>query len=303
MNPIKDFSQLLDLSLKEMKKAITTARKFPPRLLDRVIMNKSVLSLLSNFGRDPKPERWIFIIGCYNSGTTILASLLNTHPAVCGLRTEGAFLTDSLPYPEMFGWPRMWCKCIKDIRLGMDSAEGKRAQRIKKHWSLWVPEKAPNVVEKTVSNAARMLFLQKYFKPAYFIYIVRNGYAVSAGIRQKANLKRWKNSEYNIYPIELCAEQWRVSDELVQKDRLNIKNFLQISYEEFTENSKSVVRQITDFLGISPMLDKTLDQGWVVHGERSAIQNMNKKSLDRLTKEDIRKIKRVCHSRLGRYGY
>ena len=80
----------------DVNKMFTLIRKLPPRLLDRILMKKPAQVLLSNFGHEINPERWIFIIGCYNSGTTILASILNRHPSIGGLRTEGAFLTDSL---------------------------------------------------------------------------------------------------------------------------------------------------------------------------------------------------------------
>ncbi len=285
------------------KKMITLIRKLPPRLLDRILMKKSVQVLLSNFGYEITPERWIFIIGCYNSGTTILASILSRHPSIGGLRTEGAFLTDSLPYPEQYGWPRMWSQCMEKVSIPAEPSEERRAKRIKKHWSLWFPKQMPNLVEKTVSNAARMPFLQEFFQPAYFIYIVRNGYAVSAGIKQKANLKRWKNSIYEHYPIELCAEQWLRTDEIVQKDSKHIKKFLQISYEDLTENSYSTMSDITDFLGINEFPVEFLDEEWIVHGEKSVISNMNNRSIRYLSENDKIKIKQVCGETLLKYGY
>ena len=285
------------------RKMITSIRKLPPRLLDRILMKKSVQVLLSNFGYEITPERWIFIIGCYNSGTTILASMLNRHPSIGGLRTEGAFLTDSLPYPEQFGWPRMWSQCIEKVSIPAEPSEERRAKRIKKHWSLWFPKQMPNLVEKTVSNAARMPFLQEFFQPAYFIYIVRNGYAVSAGIKQKSNLKRWKNCNYVHYPIELCAEQWLRTDEIVQKDSKHIKKILQISYEDLTENSYSTMSDITDFLGINEFPVEFLDEEWIVHGEKSVISNMNNRSIRYLSENDKIKIKQVCGETLLKYGY
>ena len=29
-----------------------------------------------------EPERWLFVVGCYNSGTTLLLNLLAQHPSV-----------------------------------------------------------------------------------------------------------------------------------------------------------------------------------------------------------------------------
>ena len=286
-----------------VSKMMTSIRKLPPHMLHRIIMNKSVQVLLSNFGYEIAPKRWIFIIGCYNSGTTILASILNRHPSIGGLWTEGAFLTDSLPYPEQFGWPRMWSQCIEKVSIPAEPREERRAKRIKRHWSLWFPKQTPNLVEKTVSNAARMPFLQEFFKPAYFIYIVRNGYAASAGIKQKANLKRWKNGAYQDYPIELCAEQWLRTDEIVQKDSQQIENFLQISYEDFTENLSPTMNGITDFLGIDEFPAEVLDEERVVHGEKSIIRNMNDRSFGYLSDEDKIKIKQVCGDTLLKYGY
>ena len=58
-------------------------------------------------GRSLAPDRWVFVVGCYNSGTTLLANLLEAHPAINGLAREGVELTDALRRPELAGWPRM----------------------------------------------------------------------------------------------------------------------------------------------------------------------------------------------------
>ncbi len=48
-----------------------------------------VRRLLAPFGRELAPERWIFVLGCYNSGTSLLAAMLASHPALArnGYRT------------------------------------------------------------------------------------------------------------------------------------------------------------------------------------------------------------------------
>jgi hypothetical protein len=220
------------------------------------------------------------------------------------LPNEGAFLTDSLPYPERFGWPRMWCRCLEDVRLepGPDGAE--RAERIKRQWSVWYPKEAANLVEKTISNAARMPFLEAYFQPAYFINIVRNGYAVAAGIRRKANLRRW-GSSYERYPIELCAEQWRTTDEIVERDRHAVGRFLQIYYEDLTAEPSAVMKQITDFLGLPPMPSDVWSLEWHIHEVTSTIQNMNERNLDELTRDDLRSIsiEDIAGVTLQKHGY
>lgn len=277
---------------------------FARKVFLTALMNRSVQQVLLPFGHDLQPDRWIFVIGCYNSATTLLASILREHPEMEGLPNEGAFLTDVLPYPEKFGWPRMWSQCVENVQVGVDEKEVDRAERIKRHWSLWYSEGALNLVEKSISNAARLLFLQEYFKPAYFIYIVRNGYVVSKGIQQKANYKRWNCSYRETgYPIELCAEQWRKSDEIVEKDCPHLDNFMQISYEELTEAPQKTLCDITDFLGVEAIPENVLSEKWSVHETISSITNMNHIGLSRLERTDFEKIKKVALDTLKKYGY
>ena len=269
-----------------------------------VLMSKSVQRILLPFGHDLKPDRWIFVIGCYNSATTLLASILRKHPDMGGLLNEGAFLTDVLPYPEMYGWPRMWCQCFDKLRINIDAEGKEKARRIKRHWSIWYPEAKKNLVEKSISNATRLLFLQKYFEPAYFIYIVRNGFVVSKGIQKKANYKRWSSPYQETgYPIELCAQQWKITDEIVERDEPLLRNLLQISYEELTECPKNTFNKITDFLDMHPLPEKILGETWSVHETVSSITNMNHIGLSRLERSDFEKIERIAGDTLRKYGY
>jgi hypothetical protein len=266
-------------------------------------MQRPVQKILHKIGHDLEPERWIFVLGCYNSATTLLASILEKHPLIGGLVNEGAFHTDVLPYPEQYGWPRMWCRCLDRIRITEFDSRA-RAARIKKQWSLLFPKDMPNLVEKSISNLTRTRFLQENFRPAYFIYIVRNGYVVSKGIQRKANYKRW-NSAYRKkgYPIELCAEQWVASDEMMTKDKRNLERVFEVRYEDFVENSEEVLKNITDFLGISPMPAMMLQRQWAIHDMNSSIVNMNPSSLKRLTREDFEKIESVAEKTLKKYEY
>ncbi|MFB6271474.1 MAG: sulfotransferase [Salinibacter sp.] len=278
--------------------------QLPRKALNRLRQRPDVQRALTPFGRSLEPERWIFVVGCYNSGTTLLANLLDAHPQIAGLPIEGVNLTDSLPRPEEFGWVRMWCRCLDEVRLEPGPGMAERADRAKRQWSIWYPKDAPNLVEKSIANTARMPFLQHYFQPAYFIHIVRNGYAVAEGIRRKADPRRWKNPEYGApYPIELCAEQWRVSDEVVEQDRLKLDRFLQVYYEELTAEPRTVMDRIIRFLELPPLPAEAIDRSWTVQGIHSPIRNMNAQSIDRLTSADIERIHQEAKERLAQHGY
>lgn len=288
-----------------MKNNITAALSFySRRSLDRLVMRPCLQRILYYIGKELQVTKWVFIIGCYNSATTLLTNILRQHPKIGGLHTEGAFLTDSLPYPEQFGFPRMWAQCMDKIRIEPGLEGRKKASRIKRHWSLWYRDNKPILAEKSVSNAVRIPFLNEHFNPAYFIYIVRNGYAVSKGIQLKANLKRW-NSPYKHtgYPIEMCAEQWRLTDEVVEQDKQQVDNLLRIYYEDLVSDPVSIITNVTDFLNIFPMPNKTFEYEFSVHGSESAITNMNETAFARLEDQDCDKIENVAGDVLLRHGY
>ncbi|MBK9319321.1 MAG: sulfotransferase [Bacteroidetes bacterium] len=49
----------------------------------------------------PEPEKWVFILGCYNSGTTLLHKLLATHSDIGSMPNEGQFYSSQLPGGEI----------------------------------------------------------------------------------------------------------------------------------------------------------------------------------------------------------
>jgi len=276
----------------------------PSRVWNRLRRSRAVQRALVPFGHDLRPARWIFIIGCYNSGTTLLNAILSTHEQISGLECEGVVLTDVLPRPEEFGWTRMWCQCFDQMRLEPRAEMEERANRIKHQWSLSYPRNATNLIEKSIANTARIPFLDAYFRPAYFIYLVRDGYAVAEGIQRKAEPARWDHPIYeNDYPIELCAEQWKRTDEVVRQDRGGVERFLRIHYEEFTTDPKSTIEKITDFLGVGMVDESKLQRRWDVHGYGKPIQNMNPRSYARMTAKDMEAIEKVAGPLLRAYGY
>lgn len=278
--------------------------ELPDRIRLTVSRSRPALALANRLGTELEPEQWIFIVGCYNSGTTLLHNLLAQHPDVAAFTTEGVELTDQLPRSEHFGWPRMWLACWERMTIpeGPESAE--RAARIKRQWSRWLPRGRRFVVEKSITNATRMPFLQAHFQPASFIHIVRNGYAVAAGIRRMADLKRFGNDQYpNQYPIELCAQQWVRSDEVIETARAGIDRFMEISYEDLAADQAGVLDAVTGFLEIPPVPKTVYADRIKVHRHWSEIRNMNADDIQLLTREEIRSIQAVAGPVLEKYGY
>lgn len=278
--------------------------EIPDRVRLVLSRSRSVKSLSARFARELSAEKWIFMVGCYNSGTTLIHNIMAKHPDIGGLTTEGVELTDDLLRPELFGWTRMWHKCLDDMLISPGPESAEKAARVRRQWSWWYPKGKKYIVEKSIANTTRMEFLQEHFQPAYFIYILRNGYAVSEEIRRLANVPKWNNPVYkDRYPIELCARQWKATDDLVEQTKDRIERFLTVTYEDFVEDQKHVMDRITDFLEIEQVPEEAYKAPIKVHRKTSGIRNMNQQAIDRLSREDIEKITQIAGSTLEKHGY
>ena len=272
-------------------------------LKTKLLLKPRVQRWMATFGPVPRPKKWVFVVGCYNSGTTLLADVMGNHPSISALPVEGVRLSDAWPLPETFAWNRMWMKCLDEMRLE-PSPEGELiAERVKRQWSASFA-KRPLLLEKSIANAPRMPFIQAYFRPAYFVYIVRNGYAVSEGLRRGAEPRKWGRDDYgDRYPIDLCAEQWAVTDRIISADRSEIDHLIEISYEELSAHPRTVLDRVTDFLEIDTFSDEVLNRSWRVHGVISPIRNMNPEAIARLSADDLDQIRRSAGDVLARFGH
>lgn len=280
---------------------VPTSRRV--RLRRRLAREPWFQRLVVPFEREPTPEKWVFVIGCYNSGTRLLTEILASHPAVAALPREGVTLTDALPRPEQFGWPRMWARCVDAIRLEPSPDAARRARRAKRQWAFSF-ERRPLLLEKSNANAARLPFLEAYFRPAHFLHLVRNGYAVAEGIRRRARPLRVGRTEFGErYPIALCAEQWHVTEQMVRDDAMGLARVYPLTYEALTRDPIGTMRGVTDWLDLPPLPDRELRREWTVHRVTSVIRDMNAEALARLDADDRRIVEDVAGETLARYGY
>lgn len=245
------------------------------------------------FGPMPKPERWVFLVGCYNSGTTLLHDLLASNPDVGSLHTEGQFLTDQLVLPKAVGLARLWATQPEPFQLDENGGEGVSADKIKRQWGAKFndPDK-PVLIEKSPTNAARTRWLQEHFKPASFIGIVRDGYAVSEGIHRKAG-----------HPLEDAARQWSRSNEIMLADFEYLERKTIIRYEDLTSRPAEVLAEVFEFLGLRPHDEEVGDREFAIHEQTSKIRNMNDRSMEALSEQDRAMIQEVAGDVLRRLGY
>jgi len=214
----------------------------------------------------PNPKKWVFIVGCYNSGTSLLLKTLASHPTISSL-DEGASFTKQLITPEELGWTRMWSQVVDKIRL-MESNSPPDVTKLKQDWGLHLDSQKDIFIEKSIVNSFRMKWLQQNFKDAHFISIVRNGYAVAEGIQRKVRKRNGViPSEYgDTYPIELCAKQWVVNNQIIEQDSSDIPAFKRLFYEDFCRDPQPIV-DAADTLSFYnyPLLSEVQNKKRAVH--------------------------------------
>ncbi len=160
------------------------------------------------------------------------------------------------------------------------------------------------IVEKSVADITRLEFLAAHFEPAYFIHIVRNGYAVSEGIMRRSNPRRWGRHEFgDSYPAGLCADQWQRSYERFRESRDGLKNVLELTYESFTEHPAGALSAVAEFLEIDAFDPSLLAQEWSFREITSKITNMNARSIERLSISEKKAIDAAAGALLSELGY
>ncbi len=246
----------------------------------------------------PKDKTWVFLVGCYNSGTTLLAELLSHHPEISALPTEGHFITDQFIKDYDIGLPRMWVEREDIFRLNEDD-EGPDPVRIKKEWGMRLDLSKQVLLEKSPPNSAKTRWLQKHFENAHFIGIVRNGYAVAEGITRKADPKHLIDS----WPIEMSAYQWKRSNEVLQEDAEHLDRFLWIKYEDLASDTAATLNTITQFLGLPEFENLSSDQSWSIHERDEQVRDMNHESIEKLSRDQLDTINRVAGEMLEAFGY
>jgi Sulfotransferase family len=278
-------------------------RRVKHRILASGRVGPAARGIIAPFSR-PLPRRpFLFVIGCYNSGTSLLTHALSQHPEIGSLPTEGAALTSHLPRPEDFGWPRLYYQCLEKVYAD-DTTTTLDADRVKRDWGLWYDASNSLFLEKSISNSARIRWLDRHFPDSHFLVIRRNGYCVAEGIhRRTMSSKRYlKRFGRGGFPIEWPAKQWVISNAIIERDTRGLRHVYKLSYEDLTDNYSVTMQSIVEWL---PTRSKDLPglTQFTFHGKDRDIQNMNAASLARLEADDIRRINRIGERYLVRWGY
>lgn len=271
--------------------------------LGKLYLRPWARGLLRPFAPRREPEKWLFVVGCYNSGTTILRRLLESHPDIAALVREGAKLTSAFPDLEVGGWPRMMYRnrALWDLP---EAGAAERARMAQRDWAIWWRKGAKVFFEKSIDHSTRMGWLDRHFANAHFIAITRNGFCVNEGIMRRAKPSGAALAEVGErYPPELVAEQWTEFDRVVQGGCASVKKATTLRYEDLMADPVGEMTRLFAFLGLS-LPEMHRDGAMVsIAGEAHELIDQNASSLARLSADDIARMTPIMRDAMQRHGY
>ncbi|MCB2112496.1 MAG: sulfotransferase [Parvularculaceae bacterium] len=197
-------------------------------------------------------RKFVFVAGLHRCGTTLLANMLAAHPDISGFKNtgekmdEGQYLQNVYPSGPVKGGDAVG-------RLGFDPAAylteksplaaPEKAELLFSQWAPYWDLSKPVLLEKSPPNLIRMRFLQACFPDSHFIVIARHPVAASVAT------KKW--CRFN--PVPGIIANWAMCYGRAARDGERLNSVAFVRYEDLVADPRSVLRPITDRLGISPL--------------------------------------------------
>jgi len=241
------------------------------------------------------PYFWLFLIGLNNSGTTMLARILASHPLIRAMPKPGGKLTNALPRLTTSKVGRNWTEGVEASRLD-EEWTSRVALRVKYDWSYYYPARPGILFEKSPKHTLKASWFQHHFSPARFLAVVRSPYAVSEGIRRRTGIT-----------IEQAATHWTRGNERLLSEMRKLDRCLLFSYEKFCAHPAGQLAEIQRFLDLDQPFDDAIVAAPVaahnIVGAPQRIGNMNARSLGRLSADDIATVTRIAGPLIDHFGY
>jgi hypothetical protein len=286
---------------------------------------------VSRFYRPGPP---FFLIGCHNSGTTILANLIGQHPAVANWSEapevwapEGSFLNWSVlaapPRPQPF---------LFDIKPYARTLEthGGDIPYIQRAFHLFaMTRRKARFLNKNPHISLSIPYIEAAFPNARYIYIRRNGYAVVQSllsnwrpvlkeVADPARPSPWASLRQNLPPayfddplalVRRCAHYWQELDDWAWRDLQALGDQSRVTYttyEDICAEPEAILRGIFRQHGLQ---ENRYDWGQLRQASRYPwtdmlpMENRNFKYRERLSAAEIAAITAEVGPALARHGY
>lgn len=246
------------------------------------------------------PRRMIFVVGVYNSGTTVVKDAIALHPDVCSAPIEGDRLSSAIAYFEQGGWPRAMFGNAYEIMKGR-LRPTINAEQFISDLRPWVRSNKW-FLEKSISNSVRVPQLRKAFPGAKFIWVMREPENVTKGIKKRSLpgpvVSKLLGSD--TYPDDFLALQWAFFSRLLLNDCEGQDDFYCCRYEQFLESPVKLMGDIYKFIGVPDTQIEETEKGIAVSGRKlalhsgSAVENIESDPLTWVRNTIERVEKKLC---------
>lgn len=212
-----------------------------------------------------------FVIGCPRSGTTLLVDTMATHDAVAHFPGEA----NELWHPQLFPWrdsrhrdqvPPQEVDPREFTRLSLQHRTPAQVQHIRASFGAYqFFSHKPVFLNKSAMIGFMIPFIFDHFPEGKIVHIIRDGRSVALS---------WAKMQYKKvqdFPdayhghgfgvsfsdvLRYCAQSWVDHMEEVEKQKRSLELdqrglILEIKYEEFCQDPKSILEEIADFMEIS----------------------------------------------------
>ena len=194
-------------------------------------------------------KKIIFLAGLHRSGTSLLHTILRSHPKIDGFANtgvpedEGQFLQSVYPPAMAFGGPgRFGFNTASFMDETHPLATRKNAIRLFQDCSRYWHTDQAYLLEKSPPNLVRTRFLQHLFPQACFVVILRHPIAVAYATQKWSRTSLVSLIEHSLR----CYERfWR--------DAQYLRRVYVLRYEDFVEEPAAGLERLLNWIGVGPM--------------------------------------------------
>jgi Sulfotransferase family len=206
----------------------------------------------------------VFIVGCPRSGTTLLQSLLTSHPAITSfpetqffLHLWGEDLSRTLHERLMF----FFCEDINRPDL-LETMQPYQTVVDRVAWFVGIldqlaTEEGNDIwLEKTPQHLFFIEDIALHLPDAKFIDITREPLDTIASLYLATRMPAQRRSWGEPWSLEKCVTMWKRSARISNQYAQNNPQHLTIKYEELTANIKDELTKCCEFIGLeySPLM-------------------------------------------------
>ena len=191
----------------------------------------------------------IFVVGCSRSGTTLLQTLIASHPEVTTFPETNFFLPPDAGNirAKIEGLLKILTK--KDLKKTLLNPPFSYEKRVKTYLSILdritLQKRNKKIwVEKTPRHIFNVDVINQYVPKALVVYIIRDGREVVSSIVKRA---KEYGKQFKYQDIDYAIELWNKSTRIIEKRR-GAENGYIIKYEDMVNEPKKTMLKLGNFV-------------------------------------------------------